>query len=57
MKQREKASASLFACPIEELTCRSNLPGLVKAGSRISGKFVAAINIIPYKINNESPEI
>ena len=32
-----------------ELTCLSNLPGLVKAGSRISGKFVAAINIMPYK--------
>lgn len=32
------------------LTCLSNLPGLVKAGSRISGRFVAAITIIPYKI-------
>ena len=34
-----------------ELTCLSNLPGLVKAGSRISGKFVAAINIMPYRKN------
>lgn len=31
------------------LTCLSNLPGLVNAGSRISGKFVAAIRIIPYR--------
>ena len=31
----------------KELTCLSNLPGLVKAGSRMSGKFVAAINMIP----------
>lgn len=32
---------------MKELTCLSNLPGLVKAGSRISGKFVAAISIMP----------
>lgn len=31
----------------KRLTCLSNLPGLVKAGSSISGKLVAAINIIP----------
>lgn len=33
------------------LTCLSNLPGRVSAGSRMSGKFVAAITIIPCKIN------
>ena len=35
------------------LTCLSNLPGLVSAGSRISGKFVAAITIIPCKIKDQ----
>lgn len=32
----------------DALTCRSNLPGRVKAGSRVSGKFVAASTIMPY---------
>lgn len=37
-----------------ELTCRSNLPGRVKAASSMSGKFVAAMTMIPYNKNNHN---
>ncbi len=43
-----------FISGLSTRICLSNLPGLNKAGSSISGLFVAAIIIIPFLVSNPS---